>query len=108
MDMMSAMDKKGFGELSDEIAKRIRLALAEGKIKPSSIYKGMGRTRAWWSQIMNGKRNISIKDLLDIASLLGVSPAALLPGGESAAPKPASIDDEIERKVLAILDSRKK
>lgn len=106
--MKRVVKGEDFDQISDGIVRLIKRTIADKSMRASAIYRGMGRSRSWWSQTMNGKRNISLKDLFEIARLLGVKPAALLPDDEGAAPKPANVDDDFEKKVLAILDRRKK
>jgi transcriptional regulator with XRE-family HTH domain len=93
--------------LHQEIARRICVLLSAKGNKPPTVYRGIGRDRFWWSRIMKGKSTFTIPDLMAIAELLGVTPNDLLPLKKQTLAEPVSIDEQIERKVLSILEKSK-
>lgn len=97
--------------LTAEILKRIRLVIAERGIKASFICHSLGRSCSWWSKLMSGKRLITIWELWQIAGVLGVTVASLLPGEPrpGAPPEtPVTIDDHVRHVVEKMLERQKK
>jgi hypothetical protein len=97
-------------KLTEIIARRICVRLSENGNKTSWLYRGIGRDRFWWARIMIGKSHFTIPDLMAIAKLLGVTPNDLLLERKQEQEKVEhlSFDEQIERRVLSILEKSKK
>lgn len=65
-----------------DLARRIDKILVDQGRKRSALARDLGKTDSWISQVMSGKIALSHLGFLEIATALGVSPAALLPGSE--------------------------
>jgi transcriptional regulator with XRE-family HTH domain len=63
----------------------IRVAMTRADIRQSELARRIGKTEQWLSVRLRGKQPIDLNDLALIASGLGISFQALLPGAEVAA-----------------------
>ena len=95
-------------QIQSVITSRVSSLMKKDKIRGKHIAIKMSRSPSWFSQIMKNKRGLSFGDLWKIAGLLGVSPATLLPLEAPPARPIETIDEQIERKVLSILEQSKK
>jgi transcriptional regulator with XRE-family HTH domain len=89
------------------ITGQIKSLMKGRKILSKTIAAKLGYSESGFSLIMNNKHGLSVGMLMKIADLLGVGVEALLPI-EKRPPEPATIDEQIERKVLEILAKAKK
>lgn len=89
------------------ITANLRLFLREKRITQKRVAAHLGFSEAWFSQIMKNKRSISVGELSKIAELLGIELADLCPRRGEVRP-PNTVDEFLDRKILAFLDRRKK
>ena len=70
------------------------------------LAKALNKTESWLSYIMNKKRKLSIQTLVDIANVLGIEPASLLPSDENKIPH-KSLDEYIRKIVKDEINKNK-
>ena len=86
---------KKFSEIND-VLRLIDIEIHKKGWKRRNLAKALGKSDAWLSKIMSKKRGLSIKTLFDIANILGIEPASLLPSNEHKIPH-ESLDDYIRK-----------
>jgi DNA-binding Xre family transcriptional regulator len=96
--------RSGADPLTAEAVRRICVFLADEHKRTSFVYRGIGMDRYTWSKIMSGKRNITLRELVAIAELLGVTPNDLLPINKPVSTEPKKLDKETRKKIMALLD----
>jgi transcriptional regulator with XRE-family HTH domain len=89
------------------ITTRVRILMKEKGITGRSIADVIGYTEAWFSQVMNNKRSLSVGELSKIAELLGVEMGDLCPKADEIKP-PKTIDEIVDQKIRERLDELKK
>jgi hypothetical protein len=73
---------KGEVEVADQagIIRLIEEAMRKKNFNRAKLASALNKSRGWASQLMKNKINISVQTLLDIARVLDIDPASLLPG----------------------------
>ena len=67
----------------DDVLRLIDLEIHKRGWKRKNLVKALDKSDAWLSKIMSKKRGLSLQALLDIAKVLGINPASLLPSDEN-------------------------
>ena len=90
----------------DDVLQLIDLELHKRGWKRGDLAKSLNKTESWLSNIMNKKRGLSVQTILDIAKILDIDPACLLPGGNPT--KQPDLEDYIKKIVKEYLDERER
>ena len=80
--------------LTEEILCHIKRVMKEKKITQEYLAEQLGVSQGTVSLIMNGKSALTVNTLLQIAKVLEVDPASLIPSSEDGKPK-QSFEDYI-------------
>lgn len=64
----------------NEVFRLIDIEISKKGWNRRKLAQALNKTESWLSNIMNEKRGLSVPILLEIAKVLGVDPASLLPG----------------------------
>lgn len=86
-----------------EVGRLIEKALvdrADGSWDQRDLARAIGKTEAWVSRIMSGNIQLSVKMLMEIAKVLNINPASLLPGSEDNSKKFRDLVEEIVEEKL--------
>jgi len=81
---------------SGEVLKRLKGALKKNNQKAVWLARELGYSDPWISQIMSGKRALTVNMLLKIAEKLKIDPTSLLPADEDKIPD-ISFEEYIRR-----------
>lgn len=76
----------------DDVLRLIDIEIHKRGWKRKNLVKALDKSDAWLSKIMNKKRGLSLQILFDIAEVLEIDPASLLPKLNN--PKPRLSFDE--------------
>ena len=90
----------------DDVLRLIDLELHKRGWKRGDLARALNRGDAWLSRIMSKKRSLSAQTILDIANILDINPACLLPGGNPT--KQPDLEDYIKKIVKEYLDERER
>ena len=78
-----------------DILGRIKEVMREKGIKQTFIAKSLGLTDGGLSKIMKGGTNLTLDTLLQIAKILDVDPASLIPSSEQGGKPQRTLEDYI-------------
>ena len=67
----------------DDVLRLIDIEIHKRGWKRKNLVKALNKSDAWLSKIMNKKRGLSLQILFDIAKILEIEPASLLPSDEN-------------------------
>ena len=99
--MLDILENPDMGERGqEEVLRRIKHAMKEKGVKQTHVARALGLTFGGFSKIMKGNSRLTVTTLLQIAEVLGVEPASLLPEHPDSKHGPAPTFEDYVRRIV--------